>query len=39
MFYNGRLPAVCVGCQFLMNKLIETVDIQVEDDMFLTRKG
>lgn len=39
MFYNGRLPAVCVGCQFLMNKLIETVDIQIEDDMFLTRKG
>lgn len=39
MFYSGRLPEVCVGCQFLMNKLIETVDIQAEDDMFLTRKG
>lgn len=39
MFYSGRLPEVCVGCQFLMNKLIETVDIQVEGDMFLTRKG
>ena len=39
MFYSGKLPDVCVGCQFLMNKLIDTIDIQADDDVFLTRKG
>ncbi len=37
-FYDGRVPEICVGCQFLTDKIMNTVEIADVQENFLTRK-